>query len=215
MKYDAVFYDLDGTIIDSVPVIMDSFHQTYIDVLGECTRTDEDLMSYIGRPLTDTFHMHDEVTARKLFDRYLEHNIEMLEKDCVQAFPGVVESLKRLKGEGIYQGIVTSKRKRSAEITIKYKGLDDVFDMFLFGDDLNKAKPNPEPLYIAAGKAGITDMSRILYVGDAMPDILCAQAAGSDFALVDWTRMPKEEIISQNPTYVLKSLDDISCIISG
>ena len=65
-KYDLVLYDLDGTLWDSIPLIMECFRKAYDAVLGGTGRTDEDLMSYIGRPLGDTFAQHDDETKERL-----------------------------------------------------------------------------------------------------------------------------------------------------
>ena len=212
-KYDYVFFDLDGTVTDSVPVIMDSFRQTYMAEFGTIPRTDDDIRSYIGRPLTDCFGMHDPETAEKLLGTYLEINLKALRNGEVPYFPGAREDLLELKKEGVPLGIVTSKLRSSAEITVKDLGMDEIFDTFFYREDTSEGKPSPEPLIRAAEKVGIGDMSRILYVGDAMPDLLSAQAAGADFAFAGWSSMDKEEILSHKPQYVLQSFRDLSCII--
>jgi len=198
-KYDLILYDLDGTIWDSVDVIMESFREAYIEVLGSCDRTDEDLMSYIGKPLIDTFEMHDKNTAQKLFDTYLEVNKKALLADRLQLFPSVMEDLEAIKKMGIKQGVVTSKKEDSATITLELRGLSDFFDVYCFKETTKKHKPDGEPLIWAASKMNITDMSRVLYVGDAMPDCLCAYNSGADFALVSWSKMDKDAIMAVSP----------------
>ncbi len=209
--YDIIIYDLDGTIWDSIPVIMQSFKHAYDEVFGYCPRSDEDLMSYIGRPLTDTFAIHDEETSRKLLDSYLTYNHMLLGKDSIPMFPGVKEDLFMLKKKGIRQGVVTSKRHEAADVTLKFKGLWDFFDVYLCKEDTVRHKPDGEPLIIAAEKAGISDMSRVLYVGDAMPDALCAKNAGAGFALVAWSSMDKEAIMKAAPegSFVIDSIANI------
>ncbi len=197
--FDLILYDLDGTVWDSIPLIMDCFKHAYIEVFGECTRTDEDLMSYIGRPLPDTFAMHDEETQQKLLDSYLTYNHMLLDQDVIPMFPGVTDDLKYIKQTGMKQGVVTSKRHRAADVTLKFKGLFDFFDVCICKEDTEKHKPDGEPLIIAAGKLGIEDMSRVIYVGDALPDALCAKNAGAKFALVSWSKMDKDDILRQSP----------------
>ena len=211
-NYDAILYDLDGTLINSVPIIVESYIKTYEDVLGECVRTVEDFKSYIGKPLAECFTMHDEETSKKLFDRYLEINCEMLEKDMVDLFPGVMEGLTYLKNAGYKQGIMTSKKESSAMITLKLKGMDSLFDTFVFSEDTPKHKPCAEPLILAANKLGIKDMSRVLYVGDAIPDAACAFNAGADFALVSWTQMTEDRILEKYPGKVISSLKEIESL---
>lgn len=214
-RFDLVLYDLDGTIQDSVPLIVESFRKAYEIVLGECTRTDADLMSYIGRPLRDSFESHDEETADRLVEVYLEYNGKRMREGAIQLFPGIRESLELIKGKGITQGIVTAKRRDSAMVTIDLLDIGIYFEVMVFSEDTKRSKPFGDPLIEAAGRLGVTDMSRVLYVGDARSDLLCARDCGASFALVDWTLMPKDELKSLGPDYVLTSLDEIPCIIGG
>lgn len=212
---DLILYDLDGTIQDSVPLIVESFHKAYEIVLGECTRSDEDLMSYIGRPLTVSFEREDKETAEKLTEAYLAYNRKRMTEGVVPLFPGVREGLEKIKASGYRQGIVTAKRRDSAMITIDLLDIAKYFDVMIFSEDTKRSKPHGDPLVEAAGRLGVTDMSRVLYVGDAGSDLLSARDCGASFALVDWTMMPKDEIGKLGPDYVISSLDEIPCIIRG
>ena len=198
-RYDLILYDLDGTLWDSIPLIMHCFKHAYEEVFGRCDRTDDDLMSYIGKPLTETFAMHDEKTAGALLNSYLDYNHKLLEEDAIEMFPDVIDELHKIRAAGIAQGVVTSKRIYSAGITLKQKGLDDFFDVYICKEDTERHKPEAEPLIKAAERVGITDMSRVIYVGDAMPDALCAKNAGAAFALVSWSQMKKDEIMDAAP----------------
>lgn len=208
-NFDVILYDLDGTLINSVPVIIDSFVKTYEEVFGECTRSIEDIKSYIGKPLMASFESHDEATAKVLFDKYLQINCQMLEQDKVDLFPGVMDSLKYLKSLGYKQGIVTSKRESSAIITLKHKGMDTLFDTYVYSEDTKEHKPAPDPIIEGARRVGVTDMSRVLYVGDAIPDAACATNAGAGFALVSWSDMNPDKIIKKYRGTLINSLKDI------
>ncbi len=212
-KYDAVFYDFDGTLADTIPLITMSFKLAYERVFGHCARSYEDFLSYIGKPLEAAFAMHDEKTAKELYDAYLDINEKLLREDAVDLFPKVREDLLYLKSLGIKQGIMTSKMRTSLTVTTDLKGITDIFDVIVTKEDTKKHKPDGEPLITAAGKLGLTDMSRILYVGDALPDMLCAYDAGSEFALVDWTKMPRDKMTDDPRTLVIRSIRELSCII--
>lgn len=214
-KYDLVLYDLDGTLWDSIPLIMECFHKAYEKVTGGTDRTDEDLMSYIGRPLGDTFAMHDDGTKEKLVKVYLDYNCARLKENAVPIFPGVYDFLSKIKASGTMQGVVTSKRETSAMITIDLLELKGYFDTMVFREDTERAKPHGDPLIEAARRMGITDMSRVLYVGDAVPDILSAKDAGTDFALVGWTKMSRSEIESLMPDYIIEAPEQLPCIIKA
>lgn len=199
-KYGLILYDLDGTVWDSIPLIMKCFKLAYLDVLGRCDRSDEDLKSYIGRPLPDTFAMHDPKTSEALLKAYLAHNSVLLENDEIPLFDGVISELHKIRDLGIPQGFVTSKRTVSAGTTLRLKGLDNFFDVGICKEDTESHKPNPDPIITAAKAVNITDMRRVIYIGDALVDALCAKNAGTDFALVEWSQMDKEKIIAAAPS---------------
>ena len=214
-KYDLVLYDLDGTLWDSVPLITESLKKAYELVLGGTDRPDDDLKTYIGRPLGDAFAMHDDVTKESLINAYLDYNCARLKENAVPIFPGVYDFLSKIRTLGVKQGVVTSKRESSAMITIGFLELDGYFDIKVFREATERAKPHGDPIIEAARRAGITDMSRVLYVGDAVPDILSAHDAGADFALVGWTKMPREELDILGPDYVIEVPEQLPCIIKG
>ena len=68
-KYDLVLYDLDGTLQDSVPLIVESFHKAYERVFGRCDRTDADLMTYIG---AESDRMKAELAAMTAAEQEME-----------------------------------------------------------------------------------------------------------------------------------------------
>lgn len=214
-KYDLVLYDLDGTLWDSVPLIMESLRKSYDIVLGGTGRTDSDLMSYIGKPLGEVYAMHDDETKERLIEAYLGYNCARLKENAVPIFPGVYDFLAKIKASGVKQGIVTSKRESSAMITIDLLGLGGYFDTMVFREATERAKPHGDPLIEAARRLEISDMKRVLYVGDAEPDLLSARDAGADFALVGWTRMDKEALKCFKPHYIIEVPSRLPCIIEG
>jgi pyrophosphatase PpaX len=210
-NYNLILYDLDGTIWDSVPLIVRCFKYAYMEVFGHCDRSDEDLKSYIGRSLGETFAMHDKQTAQDLLDSYLSFNRKCLEKDEIPLFDGVLDELQKIKSLGIPQGCVTSKRSESALTTLRLKKLEDFFDIYVFKEATDRHKPCAEPLIFAANKLGITDMSRVIYIGDALPDAQCAANAGADFALVEWSEMDREAVLAAAPagSRVIRKFSDV------
>lgn len=210
--YDCVLYDFDGTLANSLPIIIKSQVEAYEKVLGRCDRSYEDLRSYVGLPLVDTFSMHDDETRDKLLEAYFESNFKYLYSDAIDLFDGVMDELQKLKDMGVKQGIVSSKRRVSLDVTLKAKGLEDFFDVLITKEDTTRHKPDPDPLFLAADRVGV-DIKRTMYVGDAIGDIKSAINAGAASVFVNWSDMPHKEILDLRPTYVIDEMKELSCII--
>ncbi|MBN1775151.1 MAG: HAD-IA family hydrolase [Clostridiales bacterium] len=213
LKYDAVLYDFDGTLVDTIPLIVKCFHIAFEEVLGE-RKDEKEILSTIGLPLWTAFRDYDEDTQKKLHDAYLRANELYLPTD-VRIFPGIQEGLDVVARKGVLQGVVTSKRREPAIFTMKQFGLEKYFSVVVSREDTIEHKPAPAPLYLAAEQLGLEDMTRILFVGDSIHDLICAENAGVDSAAVDWTYMPKDQLRSLSPKYWVDNLSELSCILSG
>ena len=213
MRYDIVLYDFDGTLADTVPVILQSFQNAFLEVTGH--KENEDfLLSTIGLPLMSAFCEYKDPQVRQLLhDVYLRENKKLL-ADSAHIFEGIEDGLAAVRDMGVRQGIVTSKRRDAALFTIRQFGIEDFFETIITREDTQIHKPNPEPIFLAMEKMGITDVSRVLYVGDSIHDLRCAANAGVDSAAVNWTYMPKDELAAEKPLFWLNRLTDLSCILS-
>ena len=193
-KYDLVLYDLDGTLQDSVPLIMESLRTCYDIVLGGTDRTDEDLMSYIGKPLTDTFRMHDEETQERLIRAYLDYNCARMKENVIPIFPGVYDFLAKIRALGVKQGIVTSKLEESAMITIDLLELGQYFDDMVFREATERAKPYGDPLVEASALWALMDQNTRRVVFPELYGIkIRGVHTGKELALPASPRMPQGE----------------------
>lgn len=213
LKYDAILYDFDGTLVDTIPLIIKCFHIAFEEVLGE-RKDEKEILATIGLPLWTAFRDYDEDTQKKLHDAYLRANEIYLPTD-VRIFPGIREGLEAVAQTGVRQGVVTSKRREPAIFTMEQFGLEKYFSVVVSREDTIEHKPAPAPLYLAAEQLGLEDMTRILFVGDSVHDLICAENAGVDSAAVDWTYMPKDQLRSLSPKYWVDNLSELSCILSG
>lgn len=212
MKYDAVLYDFDGTLVDTVPVIVKCFQQAFLNVLGH-TEDEAFILSTIGLPLSYALSGYDPAVQKALFDEYQKENAVRIKTE-VRVFEGVSEGLALLGSMGVRQGVVTSKNRKTALINLEQFAMVPFFEVLITGEDTNVHKPNPEPILLALEKMEISDLSRVLYVGDSVHDLRCAYNAGVDSAAVNWTYMPKNELAAEKPAYWLDRLTDLSCILS-
>ncbi len=206
-NFKYVFFDLDGTLIDTVPLILESFNYTFFHHFGE-TRPEEETISYIGMPLLN--HLRDIYPGREdeLAKTYREYN-ESKHDNCVAIFIGIYDLIKQLYEEGIILGVVTSKRRELAIRGLKIFNLTDYF-LFVNGSEAStKHKPDGDPLIKAMEMAKVNNKDEVLYVGDSPLDILCAKSAGVKSAAVAWTYSPRIELEKVEPDIFLEKPSDL------
>jgi len=213
LRYDAILYDFDGTLVDTVPMILSCFKCAFLEVVG--FEEDEDfLLSTIGLPLVHAFAKYEPCIQKSLYEAYQRENARIL-GDSVRVFDGINEGLSLLQKMGVRQGIVTSKKRETALFSMRQFEMESFFEILITREDTELHKPNPEPLFLALKAMGISDISRVLYVGDSIHDLRCASNAGMDSAAVSWTYMPKNELAAEKPRYWLDTLSDLSCILTN
>jgi len=212
LRYDAVLYDFDGTIADTIPMILTCFQTAFMKVTGRL-EDEAFLLSTIGLPLAFAFSGYEPAVRKSLYEAYQAENAKLL-ATSVRIFEGVPEGLAQLQAMGIRQGVVTSKKRETALFSMRQFELESYFEVLITREDTEVHKPNPEPLLLAMQKMGISDVSRVLYVGDSVHDLRCAANAGMDSAAVNWTYMPLSELAAEKPTYWLARLTDLPCILA-
>lgn len=203
----AIFFDLDGTLVDTIPLIVASHRHTFEKCLGWIP-DEQTILSTIGVPLEKTFEEYGKNRAGEMLEEYLEWSIPRM-TDMVEIFPGVVETLTELKSRGFLLGIVTSRRRAGVDVLMEQYDLERYFSVCVSANDPKRPKPYPEPLYLAMRHAGLSEPSRVLYVGDSVHDLHCANNAGTLSCIVGWTAMDKEELRDLDPTFWIDRMDDL------
>lgn len=212
LPVNSVVFDLDGTLIDTVPLIVASHQHTFRTHLGH-ELDPEQIKSYIGRPLEACFGDLKPGHVQEMLATYLEYNNKRT-LTHVGIFLDIIPMLDRLKAAGFQMAIVTSKRFSNAKESLEGFGLFPYFDVVLAKDDTKRHKPHPDPLYKVAEVLGLDAVETMLYVGDSVHDLEAAHNAGCYSAIVDWTDMPKNDLRAAQPTiwvdYAL-DLPDMIC----
>ena len=110
-KPQIILFDLDGTLIDSVRLILDSYHHT-MRMHGLPARTDDDWLQGLGTPLTVQFADwgSDPETLQALIATYRTYNLEHHDR-MVTVYPGIVEAVQAIRSAGVRTGLVTSKNR--------------------------------------------------------------------------------------------------------
>src|SRR3990172_7842788 len=127
VRFPVVHFDLDGTLIDSGPIILASMQHSVRTVLGREIPPDELGLTIGGQGIVAQMQAIDADRADDLLEAYKEHNDAL--HDTLEAFDELLEILPRLKAEGRRLGIVTAKRRRTAVLALeRFPTLEAEFD---------------------------------------------------------------------------------------
>ncbi|MDZ4179912.1 MAG: HAD-IA family hydrolase [Coriobacteriia bacterium] len=208
----AVLFDLDGTLIDSIPLILASFRYATETVLGQAL-PDEMLIHNIGVPLVRQMNEFAPEHAEELLRVYRAHNDVHHDAGVLQ-YPGTERALEGLREAGYPMGVVTSKSGGGARRGLELFGLDRFFPVLVSCDDTDRHKPDPEPLRHAAGLLGIP-IEECAYVGDSEHDMAAAVAAGAVGIAALWGPFPAERVLAPGPEYALDSIIQLPGLLDG
>jgi phosphoglycolate phosphatase len=177
--YEAVFFDLDGTLVDTAPdmvsILCDLLKDNGFGPLPYATARASVSNGAAGL-IKLAFPGIDDVGRQRLHRDYLERYEQAV---CVGSivYPGLLEVLDQLESEGRPWGVVTNKPRRMTEPLLAELGLAGRAACIVSGDTLPQRKPDPAPLLLASRLAGVTP-ARSVYIGDAERDIVAGRAAG-------------------------------------
>lgn len=192
----AILFDLDGTLIDSVELIVRSYQHAAALHLGRSLERAA-IVRTIGLPLDRTMETLAPGRGATLVAAYREY-MHANHDDLVCAFPGVTDLLHRLRGRGYRLGIVTAKNRPAATLAFRLCGLDALVDVTICGEDTTHHKPAPDPL-LAAAAALAVDPRGCCYIGDAPTDLLAARAAGMPAIAATWGAGTRDELAAVGP----------------
>ncbi|MDR9797839.1 pyrophosphatase PpaX [Aeribacillus pallidus] len=210
MNIDTVLFDLDGTLINTNELIIESFlHTLNYYYPGKYQR--EDILPFIGPPLIDTFQRINLEKAEEMVRRYREFNHAQHDL-LVKEYDHVHETVRALKEKGLKLGIVTTKIRDTVMMGLKLTEMDSFFDAIITLDDVQHAKPHPEPVLSALKLLG-SEPSNALMVGDNLHDIEAGKNAGTLTAGVAWSIKGREYIESLKPDFVLDKMSDLLNIV--
>ncbi len=187
MAMTAVFFDLDGTLVDTRADLAAAVNHTRRDY-GLAAIPQEAVLRHVGQGaqhlLTHTIPekaaAFEQVWAH-FRERYKEH---MLENAVL--YPTVGETLEALKRRGVRMGVNTAKPAFATRELLKHLGILDYFGAIVAGGDCAEMKPSALPLRQCAALMGHTLTPNDWMVGDHWTDMNCAANAGVKGAFCDF-----------------------------
>jgi pyrophosphatase PpaX len=207
-QLQTVLFDLDGTLIDSIRLILDSYHHT-LTQHNLPARSDEEWLHGVGTPLHVQFSQWRDTPEmlEAMIATYREFNLKHHDR-MVTVYPGVVEAVREIKSAGIQTGLVTSKNRQGALRGLALVGLEALMDVMVCADEVNNPKPHPEPVEKAVALLG-ADPARTVYVGDSIHDMHSGRAAGVKTAAALWGPFGRSHLERARPDYWLEKPEDL------
>jgi len=213
-KLRAVLFDLDGTLIDSIGLIVDAMHHAFEGFTGTVP-ADKDWMAGIGTPLYKQLALYarspeelDVLREKYRAYQFLHHD------NVIKEYPGTGDVLANLHARGLVMGIVTSKGDVLAQRGIELTGLAKYLPVVIGADSVTKHKPEPEPVLLALERLGVR-ADEALMMGDSPHDISSGNAAQVKTIGALWGPFTREQIAVAKPTYWMNNISELPAFLDA
>lgn len=207
-----IAFDLDGTLIDSVPDLAVAV-QNALNEVGLTAPSEEHVRDWVGngapvlveRALTwATEQAPDQALQANAYDAFMRH-YSAAPNALTQLYPGVQSTLKALHEKGYALVLITNKPERFIAPILSHFELLPLFALCLGGDTLDEKKPSPLPLLHAAQTLDIPPSASVM-VGDSRHDIAAGKAAGFTTVALPYGYNHGEPIAQSQPDLLISSL---------
>lgn len=212
----AVLFDLDGTLVDSVPDLTQAVDRMLV-AFGMPAAGESAVRQWVGngaqmlvkRALAGQLTVPEQEDARfnDAYQLFLQFYAESTADKSV-LYPGVLECLQKLKALQIKMAVVTNKPMQFTTPMLAGFAIDAYFDVVLGGDSLAVKKPAPEPLWQAMKQLDV-DVADTLMIGDSVNDLQAARAAGCPVVCVPYGYNHGEDIADSKPDLLVERLDQL------
>lgn len=209
-----ILFDLDGTLIDSVELILSSYRHT-LRVHRGMVPPDEVWLEGLGTPLTVQFRKltDDPAEVDAMVATYRAYNLANHDQ-AVREFPGVRDAVEALSRQQVRLGVVTSKTRKGAYRGLRTCGYDGLFEVVVGADDVERPKPDPEPVRRALELLD-APAAQAVFVGDSPHDLAAGRAAGVQTAAVLWGPFPRSVLERQAPDHWISTPGDLAGLASS
>lgn len=203
---NALLFDLDGTVLNTDELIFKTFRYTFKQFLPEHELTEEELLSFLGPSLKDSFSRYlPSEKVEEAIEVYRKYNYEK-HNDYVTLYPQEIEVLEKLYQKGYPMAIVTTKYTDTAIYGLKSFGLDKYFKVVIGSEQVTHGKPHPEAVITALKKLG---KEKGYMIGDNATDILAGKNAYIHTIGVTWSLKGTEALLETHPDYMMESYEDL------
>ncbi len=208
----ALLFDLDGTLVDSIELLLSAFRHTF-RTHGGPIPSDEDWIAGIGTPLVTQLrsYVSDEARLAEMVATYRAYQREHHDR-LLREFDGARDTLVLLKERGHPTGLVTSKMNDLAHRALEYANLDGLLDVVVGYDSCSLHKPDPEPVHVALRMLDY-DAREAIFVGDSPHDITSGNAAGVVTVAALWGPFSRETLERAEPTFMIEHIREMPGLV--
>ncbi|HEX3122545.1 MAG TPA: phosphoglycolate phosphatase [Rhodanobacteraceae bacterium] len=214
-ELQAVFFDLDGTLVDSAPDLVVAMQRLRAE-LGESAVDVTAIGAVVSKGgramLRRGFPDADDARIDLLLPRFLDLYAEAIATHT-RLYAGMDDVLLALERSGIRWGVVTNKPGRLARALLAAIDLERRCAAMVSGDCLPLRKPDPAPLLHACALAGV-DAGRSVYVGDDLRDIEAGKRAGMKTIAAGWGYLNGEDPLAWQADSVAMSPGELLGVLS-
>jgi pyrophosphatase PpaX len=210
----AVLFDLDGTLLDSIELILNSAQHAFRDREGHVP-SDAEWLTGVGIPLATMFkrYARDAADVDALIAKYREYQLANHDR-LVRCYHLVVETVGQLRRAGHPLAIVTSKTGWLAQRGLDTVGLGSHFDVIIGCDSCEKHKPDPQPVHVALERLGY-EPTEAVFVGDSIYDMQAGNAAGVITIAALWGPFTREDLVASEPAHYLERIADLPHLLES
>lgn len=179
VRFDAVLFDVDGTLVDSIPYLVECFQQAVLETFGSEVAAAE-ILPMVGMPLVDMFARVRPNESDALLDRCAEAYTRIYLPNVLtrsMPFEDSKHVLSTLARAGVRIGVVSGKMHRGIARVLVPAGLFDFCEYIVGADHAGRPKPAPDGALAAARALGV-EPARTLVVGDSLLDVEMGISAG-------------------------------------
>lgn len=209
----AVLFDLDGTLVDSIELLVRSMEFAFADRTRRPPR--DEWIAAIGTPLDAMLARWADGDADVAFlkARYREH--QLAHHDAMtHEYPGAVATVRALHAAGHPIGLVTSKLEVGARRALRLLDIEACFHAVVGMDATARHKPEPEPVWYALEALGGIPPRRALFVGDSTHDMRAGRAAGVRTAAALWGPFSRDQLAPTAPDHWLETIDEVRGLVT-
>jgi phosphoglycolate phosphatase len=214
-EYKAVIFDLDGTLVDSMPDIAHATNRVLADH-GRDFHDLEDYRNRVGWGLKKTLELTMPDLEGEALDKAMESLVTYYNQEPggrTIIYPGIPELLEKLKAAGVILFVYTNKNQEIAEQVVAQLFPEDSFRAVYGAREGIGLKPDRDAALHVIGESGF-EASQILYIGDSEVDMETAAAGGMDALAVLWGYRGREELEGFDNLAFIESSDEIADFFS-